>query len=286
MEIVPVVDVRGGVAVAAVRGDRARYRPLETPLAATADPVAVALGLASLFPFAMMYVADLDGIEGRGADLETQRRLADAWPGSELWIDDGSAGAPSPARDARDLSPMGRGEETAAPFTSPRWGGAGAVHAKHGSALTAPGEGALGDKRSAGERVMRSHVLGSESLASLSDYERVRDAAGPLAPLSLDFRGDEFIGPRELLDDAALWPDRVIVMTLARVGSGEGPELLRLQSIIARAGARKIYAAGGVRNADDLRALGDIGVAGALVATALHTGAITSRDLKAIYSGS
>jgi phosphoribosylformimino-5-aminoimidazole carboxamide ribotide isomerase len=218
VEIIPVVDVRGGVAVAAARGDRARYRPLESPLAATADPVAVALGLRTLFPFPTLYVADLEGIEGRGADRAVQRRLAEAWPGRELWIDDGSTG--------------------------------------------------------------RDHVLGSESLVTLDDYARARDAAGPSAPLSLDFRGDNFTGPPGLLDDPALWPVRVIVMTLARVGSGEGPDVARLTSIIARAGGRKVYAAGGVRHADDLRELRDLGAAGALVATALHNRQIQTGDLE------
>jgi hypothetical protein len=94
MQVIPVVDIRGGVAVAAVRGDRARYLPLETPLApSTAEPVAIALGLRTLFPFRTLYVADLDGIEGRGADLATQAGLMQAWPGAELWIDDGIVGS-------------------------------------------------------------------------------------------------------------------------------------------------------------------------------------------------
>jgi uncharacterized protein related to proFAR isomerase len=37
-----------------------------------------------------------------------------------------------------------------------------------------------------------------------------------------------------------------------------------------------------VRSVADLASLRDIGVAGALVATALHGGAITSRDIEAI----
>ena len=39
-------------------------------------------------------------------------------------------------------------------------------------------------------------------------------------------------------------------------------------------GEGQVYAAGGVRNEDDLAALVKSGVAGALVATALHQGAI------------
>jgi len=191
--------------------------------------VTVALGLRTLFPFSTLYVADLDGIEGRGADRAVQRRLAEAWPGRELWIDDGG----------RTLDPLLRRQVP---------------------------------------------IVGSESVASLEDYQHAFEQVGKASPLSLDFRGDTFVGPEGLLDDASLWPERVIVMTLARVGSGEGPDLTRLASIIARAGERKIYAAGGARNADDLRALRGIGAAGALVATALHRGQITARDLEQLVA--
>jgi phosphoribosylformimino-5-aminoimidazole carboxamide ribotide isomerase len=254
IEVIPVIDVRGGAVVAAYRGDRSRYQPLKSPFAATPDPVAVALGLRTLFPFPTLYVADLDGIEGRGADLATQQRLAASWPGAELWIDDGSL-APSPLPD---------GERSRAKRV---------------------GEGADSDPLIKSElpgNMIKSHVLGSESLTTLADYENARATAGSRAPLSLDFRGDDFIGPRELLDNEPLWPDRVIVMTLVRVGSGEGPDLARLARIVARAGNRAVYAAGGVRHLDDLRALGDIGVAGALIATALHTGRIARTDLEAL----
>lgn len=274
MQVIPVIDVRAGAAVAASRGDRARYRPLETPLAASADPVAVALGLRSLYPFAMLYVADLDGIEGRGADHAMQHRLAEAWPGTELWIDDGSAGAPSPGANTPASPRRGEASEVAAPSPLPDAERSRAPRGGEGA-----GTGPL-IKSQWLNSTIKSHVVGSESLTALEDYHRAREHAGPAAPLSLDFRGDIFIGPPGLLDDAALWPGRIIVMTLARVGSGEGPDLPRLASIIARAGAREVYAAGGVRNADDLNALRDVGAAGALIATALHTGKISGRDLQ------
>jgi hypothetical protein len=132
MQVIPVIDIRGGVAVAAVRGDRARYRPLETPLApSTADPVGVALGLRTLFPFRTLYIADLDGIEGRGADLAMHERLTAAWPGAELWIDDGG---PGPEITNVGIPPLltspTRGEELgrasgSRQIPSPLWGGVG-----------------------------------------------------------------------------------------------------------------------------------------------------------------
>jgi len=71
-------------------------------------------------------------------------------------------------------------------------------------------------------------------------------------------------------------------MTLARVGSGAGPDLARIAAIRARAGPRKLYAAGGIRGAADLADLARAGVAGALVASCLHNGALTGRDIAAL----
>jgi HisA/HisF family protein len=121
-------------------------------------------------------------------------------------------------------------------------------------------------------------VLGSESLRNMEVARAF--AREQHALLSLDFRGDDFLGPPELLATTDAWPARVIVMTLARVGAGVGPDLARLARIRAQAGGREIFAAGGVRDARDLDALARDGVACALVATALHDGAISAADLK------
>jgi phosphoribosylformimino-5-aminoimidazole carboxamide ribotide isomerase len=103
--------------------------------------------------------------------------------------------------------------------------------------------------------------------------------SNPRVALSLDFREERFLGDRAMLEDARRWPQRVIVMTLARVGAGKGPDVSRLADIVSRAQGRRVYAAGGVRNAHDLDALEAAGAAGALVATALHEGRLTSDDL-------
>jgi phosphoribosylformimino-5-aminoimidazole carboxamide ribotide isomerase len=123
-------------------------------------------------------------------------------------------------------------------------------------------------------------VIGSESQRDAKLIAQHRGSTRIV--LSLDFRGDAFQGPPEILAETALWPRRVIVMTLARVGSGAGPDLGRLASIQSIAGGREIYAAGGVRNAADLSALKQAGVAGALIATALHDRRIVGTDLQAL----
>ena len=74
----------------------------------------------------------------------------------------------------------------------------------------------------------------------------------------------------------------VIVLDLARVGSGEGPDVILLGELRSRFPDLELLAGGGVRHAGDLRALADAGAAGALVATALHGGAVGPAELRAL----
>src|SRR5262249_35472352 len=120
-------------------------------------------------------------------------------------------------------------------------------------------------------------VLGSESQADTALVRRF--AANPRVVLSLDFRGAAFQGPPELLADATSWPGKVTAMTLARVGSGPGPDMDVLTAVRKAAATRMIYAAGGVRDAADLKALARAGIAGALVASCLHDGRLNGAEI-------
>ena len=230
MHAIPVIDLMGGQVVRARMGDRASYRPLESPISPTSDPIDVVRGVLGIFPFKRLYVADLDAIQGGGDNRQTLRRIRAEFPLLQMWVDDGAADASS-------------------------------LHALIGADLGTP-------------------VIGSESQRDSTLIAQNRDSMRIV--LSLDFRGDAFQGPQEILAEPALWPRRVIVMTLARVGSGAGADLARLAAIRSIAGGREIYAAGGVRNAADLRALKETGVSGALIATALHERQIVRSDIEAI----
>jgi phosphoribosylformimino-5-aminoimidazole carboxamide ribotide isomerase len=129
-------------------------------------------------------------------------------------------------------------------------------------------------------------VLGSEAqrdraiLHALSDDDARRHLI-----LSLDYKADRFLGPPDLLSAPSLWPDRIIVMTLSRVGSRGGPDLDLLRRWREDAPAKKIFAAGGVRGGEDLLALADCGTSGVLVATALHEQRIGRAEIAAVDSG-
>jgi phosphoribosylformimino-5-aminoimidazole carboxamide ribotide isomerase len=230
LQVIPVIDLIGGEVVRAQMGDRASYRPLESPLSPTTNAVAVVRGLLTVHPFLTLYVADLDAIQRNGDNCAALRGIRAEFPALQLWVDNGAA----------ELA---------------------ALEALIYADLGIP-------------------VIGSESQRDsklIAQHRRSRRIV-----LSLDFRGDAFQGPGEILAEPALWPRRIIVMTLARVGSGAGPDLARLAEIRAIASGSEIYAAGGVRDAADLSALKAAGASGALIATALHERRIVRADLEAI----
>src|SRR5262245_21304660 len=100
--------------------------------------------------------------------------------------------------------------------------------------------------------------------------------------LSLDFRDGRFLGPTELRDRPQLWPQRLIAMTLSRVGSDTGPDFALLDHLRAQSPGKNIFAAGGVRGGEDLVELHRRGISGVLVASALHAGRIGEREIAAV----
>lgn len=180
-----------------------------------------------LHHFPVVYVADLDAIEGGAPNSRALSEIA-AEPGVELWVD---AGLGSPSALAA-------------------WDGPGRP------------------------------VIGTETLAGLSEWRRILARRKDVV-LSLDWRGGRFLGPPVLAHAAALWPKRVIVMSLSRVGADTGPDMAKLRAALPRAGARAVFAAGGLRHAGDLARLARAGAAGVLAAGALYGGRLSRRAIVA-----
>jgi len=91
MTVIPVIDLLHGQVVRAVRGDRQHYRPIESPLCRSHDPVTVARMLCAHVAARALYIADLDALTGGVPQAALIASLHEALPGIELWIDAGFA---------------------------------------------------------------------------------------------------------------------------------------------------------------------------------------------------
>jgi phosphoribosylformimino-5-aminoimidazole carboxamide ribotide isomerase len=238
LRVVGVIDLKDGMAVHAVRGERERYRPASSVIGGEdGDALAIARGFREL-GLDELYVADLDAITGGDGNAALLAALARE---ASIMVD---AGVSEPAA-ARELLHLG------------------ACRVIVGTE-TLPGPDAL-------ERL----------LAELPDGTVI---------LSVDLRDGRLLSPdAELAGSSALDALRrlpsireAIVLDLARVGSGAGPDVALIAAIHAALPDVELLAGGGVRDLDDLRALDAAGAAGALVATALHRGVIGSRELAAL----
>jgi len=233
LNLIPVVDLLKGQVVRAVRGDRKAYRPIVSALCASSDPVTVARILCEHCAARQLYVADLDALQGGAVQIGVLADLLRALPGIELWLDAGLA----------DASAGQALREQLAPYAS---------------------------------RVVL--VFGSESLRSREALERCFDttqgdgakAGDAGAVLSLDRRDGQRLDSAGCWDAVDLWPKRLIVMTLERVGSGAGPDLETLQEVRRLAPDAMVIGAGGIRSEDDLARAGAAGADAWLVASALH----------------
>lgn len=92
MQIIPVIDLMGGLAVHAKEGHRQHYLPLVSRLCANADPHNVIIGLLDLYPFQTIYLADLDALSGKGTQAAVIAGLRQAFAGLEFWVDSGWPG--------------------------------------------------------------------------------------------------------------------------------------------------------------------------------------------------
>ena len=254
MRVVGVIDLKGGAAVHAVRGERERYRPVRSAIGGDdGDALALARGFRDALGLEEIYVADLDAIVG-GSGRAAQSSDAAIGAGAG----DHGALLRALASEARVMVDAGVSEPAHAQALLDL-----GAHRVIVGTETLPGPGAL-----------------DRLLAELPDDALV---------LSVDLREGRVLSPDPRLAglsalDALSRLHRtglrdVIVLDLARVGSGAGPDVALIAEIHGAFPDLELLAGGGVRTIDDLRALDGAGAAGALVATALHSGVIGPREL-------
>jgi phosphoribosylformimino-5-aminoimidazole carboxamide ribotide isomerase len=241
MRIIPVIDIKDGKAVHARGGDRSSYRGVRSRLYDGNDPIGLASAYRGTLGLSTIYVADLDAIEDGQLNHSILGGLSRE--GLDAWVDIG-------LRDASRLAELRA-------YRSFRW------------------------------------ILATETLlgpASLSETTATIDPDAIVFGLDLE-QG------RPLLCSLSAWNSphaidlvesalgagirRVLLLDLARVGSGKGVGTLSLvATLLRRFGPLEITVGGGVASLDDLQAAADSGASGVLVGSALHDGRISASDLR------
>lgn len=250
VRVIGVVDLKAGRAVRARAGARDGYATLTlgagSPLGEVADGDALALARAyrDRLGLAELYAADLDAILGRGSQDVALAALAAL--GVPLWLD----AAVTSAEAARRALTLGAARVVVGLETLPSYD-------------------ALGDicRAVGGERV-------AFSLDLRDGTPLVRDDA----PHAATGEPPAVLAARAAEAGAAA----ILVIDLARVGTGRGLDLDLLARVRKATPGLTLLAGGGVRGPDDLVRLAACGCEGALVATALQDGRLGPGDVAAV----
>ena len=256
--IIPVVDLKAGLVVHARRGEREKYQPVNSVLTESAELLPIVAAFKLKLGLTEIYVADLDAISSARSHnnlalltqiVKQRRELNDTVPPLLFMVD------------------------------------AGIATLADAAVVFAAGAGRI--------------VVGTETLASIAALQDIiRQYGSQRVMLSLDIRDSHIISPdpelrgleppQAIIRLQAAGVEQFILLELSRVGTGTGLNRQLIQDCLAvlTAGAGseqatkpELFIGGGVAGSSDLEWLKQVGVSGALIATALHDGRLTKEDI-------
>lgn len=248
--IIPVLDLKDGVVVHGVRGAREKYRPVHSVLTPSAEFFVVLESFVRKLDVKEFYVADLDAIMSGGEKDQLDiilRAKKSGCASFSLMVD------------------------------------AGAAHRAEAEKIFQAGADQV--------------VVGTETLPSLEELEGMVEAFGPRRlAVSIDTKDRKIISPsREISrmtpaqavkEISRTGIQELILLELGRVGTGSGihKSLVRecLAALQEDAAAGTLLIGGGVSGYEDLKWLAENGIAGALVASVLHSGLVDGEMIRSL----
>lgn len=239
MQLIPVLDVMGGVVVRGVAGRRSEYRPIVSSLCRSAEPAAVVRAFQDQFNLYDFYLADLDAIAGAPPARTIYRQLHDQ--GARLWVD---AGIRSLA-GALDLASTDIAQVILALETVP-----GPDEVRDICTHLGPERLIFSLDLQSGRPLTDSHTWGAASAQTIA--QTVIQS-----------------GIRKLL---------LLDLCSVGVGQGPGTDALTLV-LRQRHPEVSLITGGGIRGSGDLFHQARLGVSAVLVASALHDGRLTREEV-------
>jgi phosphoribosylformimino-5-aminoimidazole carboxamide ribotide isomerase len=93
LKVIPVIDLLDGIVVHAKKGERASYKPIQSQLSTSSNPLDIVTALLGVYPFEQLYIADLNAIQKLNGKYENNYAVIAAikqrYPTLELWVDAG-----------------------------------------------------------------------------------------------------------------------------------------------------------------------------------------------------
>jgi phosphoribosylformimino-5-aminoimidazole carboxamide ribotide isomerase len=244
MQILPVIDIKNGIAVRGVAGERDVYRAVESDLSPDAQVPNIAHAFREHFGLSELYIADLDAILDGTLNLPLFRELQEN--GFELLID---AGLRDVER-AQKIMNAGAKAVICGLETSP-----GPRHVEELLSTFGPEKVIFSLDMKNGLPMCDPENWGSQDPLEIA---RRCLAAGINRMIVLDLAGVGVGGG-------------VAQLNLCQILLNESPGL-------------ELITGGGVRDITDLHTLKNAGIKGVLIASALHNGSITPQDLETLSS--
>jgi len=249
VRVIGVIDLLGGRAVHARGGRRETYQPVRCVAERAIEPgdaVALARAYVEQLGVTELYAADLDALTGRPSQDELVAAVAafGTLRRVPLLVDAGVTSIDG----ARHAIALGADRVVVA-------------------LETLPGYSALRDVCAA---------VGGGRVAFSLDLRNSRPVVASGSAIPADEPADVVASHAKEAGAGA-----IIVIDLARVGTGTGLDLELLARVRDATPGLTLLAGGGVSSVDDLARLGDAGCEGALVATALHDGRIGASEIAA-----
>jgi phosphoribosylformimino-5-aminoimidazole carboxamide ribotide isomerase len=137
------------------------------------------------------------------------------------------------------------------------------------------------------EKNVSKIILATETLESFEEIEKARNDYGLPVIGSIDMKGGLVITRSQkirlpLTDLINRFEgggaSEIIILDMDRIGTSQGPNFELLEKVLNITSV-PVLAAGGIRDITDIYRLRELGIDGALLATALHKGRITKEDL-------
>lgn len=129
-------------------------------------------------------------------------------------------------------------------------------------------------------------IIGSESFKSMRDINSAINLLKGFNPLvSIDLKNNRILGPKNFSLQSLNHVNDLITLSIDHVGSELGLNLNAINHIRETYNLNtSMHYGGGIRNTKDIQKLDELSIDGVLVASALHNGNITKKELESFIS--